>query len=304
MNFLVWLEWKEKCFRASARDIAYLKSRLPPGAKVVWVHSERAFLKALPRATHALVWNFEANWYESAKKLKVLATPAAGRELVAMPPATCRRPPMVHFGHFHGPLMAESVAAFILAWARGFFRHRPDSWGRAWLSDKVTEVAGTKAAIIGFGHVGQAIGMKLAALGVEVEGRRRKDEGERRKVAWEKYLRAADWVILALPSTTGTDDYVNAAFLRQLKRSAVLINVGRGNAIDEKALAIALKSKRLAGAYLDVRKVEASGTVPVFGQNVKALEKLENCLLMPHSSAFSPNYLKLAIDELIDEVPG
>lgn len=300
MNFVVWLEWKEKCFRASASDVAYLKSRLPKGAKVVWVHSERAFLKALPKATHALVWNFKADWYERAKNLQLLATPAAGRELIAPPPSTTANIAL-HFGHFHGPLMAESVAAFILGWARGFFRHRPDSWGRTWLSDKVTDVAGTKAAIVGFGHVGRAIGAKLEALGVEVEGRRRRDEGGR-KEKWEKYLRVADWVILALPSTTGTDNYVNAAFLQKLKRSAVLINVGRGNAIDEKALAAALKAKRLAGAYLDVRKVEVSGTVPVFGKNVKALERLENCLLMPHSSAFSPKYMQLAIDELIDEV--
>lgn len=301
IRFLVWLEWKETCFRAGKSDIAHLKARLPKNAKVVWVHSERAFLKALPQATHALVWHFKAEWYAKAKNLRVLATPAAGKELIDPPPTLGSRLLVLHFGHFHGPLMAESVAAFILGWARGFFRRRPDRWGRTWLSDQVTDVAGTKAVIIGFGHVGRAIGAKLEALGVEIRGKRRKEEVGRRKKEWEEYLQGADWIILALPSTTGTDHYVNAAFLKKLKRSAVLINVGRGNAVDEEALAAALKAKRLAGAYLDVRKVEPSGTVPVFGKNVKALEKLENCVLMPHSSAFSPNYVKMAIDELVDE---
>lgn len=298
ISFLVWLEWKEKCFRATKDDVAYLQTILPKSAKIIWVHSERAFLKALPQATHALVWHFKAPWYEVAKNLKVLATPAAGQELIAPPPSTPNAP-IVHFGHFHGQLMSESVAAFILGWARGFFRRRPDSWGRVWLSDKVTEVAGTRAAIIGFGHVGQAIGAKLEALGVEIKGKRRSETGE--KGEWEAYLRTADWVILTLPSTTGTDNYVNDEFLRQLKRSAVLINVGRGNAVDEVALAAALKAKRLAGAYLDVRKVEASGTVPVFGQNSKELEKMENCVMMPHSSAFSPKYVKLAMKEMVGE---
>ena len=47
------------------------------------VKSERAFLKALPSATHAVVWHFKNEWFARAKILKVLATPAAGRELVA-----------------------------------------------------------------------------------------------------------------------------------------------------------------------------------------------------------------------------
>lgn len=295
IRFLVWLEWKEKCFRAGKSDIAHLKTRLPKGAKVVWVHSERAFLKEIPAATHALVWHFKTEWYARAKHLKLLATPAAGRELIALPPTTHYPQPTIHFGHFHGPIMSESVAAFILGWARGFFRRGPNRWPRVWLSDKVTDVAGTRAVIIGYGHVGRAIGEKLEALGVGVVG------GSRSRRVENKVLKEADWVILALPSTTGTDNYVNAAFLRKLKKGAVLINVGRGNAVDEVALAAALKTKRLAGAYLDVRKIEPSGTVPVFGKNAKALEKLKNCVLMPHSSAFSPNYVKMAIDELVDE---
>ena len=47
------------------------------------VKSERAFLKALPSATHAVAWHFKKEWFARAAKLKVLATPAAGRELVA-----------------------------------------------------------------------------------------------------------------------------------------------------------------------------------------------------------------------------
>lgn len=295
--YLVWLEWPEKCFRVDAEALRLLRTFVPKGSRIVRVRTEKAFLKALPSATHAVVWNFKAEWFGSAPRLKMLATPAAGRELI---PENGPKGVRIHFGHFHGGIIAESVVAFILAWARGFFAlssYRRSGaldarWPRTWLSDKCREVAGTKAVILGYGNIGRSIGAKLEALGVSVVG------VTRSRPAQSAELKAADWVILALPSTTGTDKFVNAAFLRRLSKTCVLVNIGRGNAIDEVALASALKSGRLAGAYLDVRQCEPSGTVPYFGVNVEELESLENCILSPHSSAFSPTYVSSCFKEL------
>ena len=119
--YLVWLEWPEKCFRIDAEALRYLKLCVRGKGRVVRVKSEAAFLWHLPEATHALVWNFKSEWFAKAPRLKVLATPGAGRELVAL-----EAPPGVtlHFGRFHGDIMSESVAAFVLAWARGFFAVR------------------------------------------------------------------------------------------------------------------------------------------------------------------------------------
>ena len=106
---------------------------------------------------------------------------------------------------------------------------------------------------------------------------------------------------MALPSTTGTDDVLNAKLIRKLPRTCVVINVGRGNAVDEKALYKALKSKRLAGAYLDVRKHEPSATVLEAPGYVRGLADLPNCIIMPHASAFSPRYLIHCFEELKDD---
>lgn len=298
--YLVWLEWPEKCFRVDAGALRVLRTLVPKGSRVVRARTEKAFLRQLPQATHAIVWRFKAEWFVRVPKLKVLATPAAGRELV---PETGPEGVRIHFGHFHGPIIAETVAAFVLAWARGFFAlaaHAQSgaadaAWPRTWLSDKCRTVAGTKAVVIGYGNIGKAIGAKLAALGVEVTG------VSRHCPARAADLKAADWVVLALPSTTGTDGYVNASFLKKLSRKAVLVNIGRGNAVDERALAAALKGGRLAGAYLDVRKNEPSGTVPLFGANAPELEGLANCIVSPHSSAFDPNYVASCFKELYDD---
>ena len=299
--YLVWLEWPEKCFRVDAEALRALKGLLPKTARIVRARSERAFLKALPEATHAITWHFKADWFSKAPHLKVLATPAAGQEFV---PTKGPKGVKIHFGHYHGQIMSESVLGFVLCWARGFFRPelKKGAWLRTALSGKCYDVAGTKAVIVGYGNVGRAIGAKLSAMGVEVYGLTRHGifHGNRtfEHSNIRTFLRDADWLILALPSTTGTDDFLNAKLIRKLPRKCVVINVGRGNAVDERALYAALKSKRVAGAYLDVRKHEPSATVLETPGYVKELADLPNCIVMPHASAFSPRYLIRCFEEL------
>ena len=286
-----------------AEALRHLRTAVPKGSRVLRTRSEAAFLKALPKATHAITWHFRADWFAKAPRLKVLATPAAGQEFV---PTKGPKGVKIHFGHYHGQIMSESVAAFVLAWARGFFRPelKKGAWPRTALSDKCYDVAGTKAVIVGYGNVGRAIGAKLAALGVDVYGLTRHGIYRNGKFHCSPSpssftsLGEADWLILALPSTTGTDDFLDAKLIRKLPRKCVVINVGRGNAVDERALYAALKSTRIAGAYLDVRKHEPSATVLEAPGYVKGLAGLPNCIVMPHASAFSPRYLKLCFEEL------
>ena len=305
--YLLWLEWAEKCFRLNARDLAYFRSLVPANAKVVRARSERAFLKALPGATHAVVWDFKSEWFANAPNLRVLATPAAGRELV---PTEGPKGVRIHFGGFHGQIIAESVIAFMLAWSRGFFvvRKAPTGWPRVWLSDKCRTLAGTTAVIAGYGRIGRAIGAKLAPLGVDVYGITRHGfyHGDRRigQSADRPVLSSADWFVLALPSTTGSDDFLDAKLIAKLPRSCVVVNVGRGNAVDERALADALAKGRLAGAYLDVCKAEPTAVrrkrTPTTAIDPKR-PNVPNLVLMPHASAFSPDYIRLCFKELKDD---
>ena len=301
-HYLVWLDWPEECFRANASDMRHLKKLVPRSSLIEKVESEKAFLKKLPEATHIITWHFRKEWFAAAKKMKLLATPAAGRELIAWKnaPETVK----VHFGGFHGPIIAESVEAFCLGWARGFFRTPPKSgiWPRSWLGDKCFSVEGTKAVIAGYGKIGKAIGEKLSQAGVKVEGFTRKNIKNLAKA-----MRSADWFIMALPSDTGTDDFLDEMAVSRLPERAVVINIGRGNAIDERALAKALREKRIAGAYLDVYKSEPTQLNPEFESKGEWLfggmkiDDIPNLVAMPHSSAFSPQYVKMAFDELKDE---
>ena len=275
------------------------------------VKSECAFLKALPSATHAVVWHFKKEWFASAPKLKVLATPAAGRELVAWRDAP--KGVKVHFGSFHGPIISETVLGFLLAWTRGFFWKGP-MWPREELAEHCGDLEGPTALIAGFGRIGRAIAERLEPFGVECFGITRHgvftlaDFHKGRPTAKKipiPLLRRADWFILALPSDTGTDDFLDARLIRRLPKKCVVVNVGRGNAVDEDALLAAIKEGRLAGAYLDVFKHEPTALNPRIGPRGKGLAAAKrvpwNLIRMPHACAFSSRYMKECFRELARE---
>lgn len=293
---LVWLHWPEKCFSLTDMNLHFLRKYVGEDVEILTCKKEADFLFKLRRATKVITWEFKAEWYKKAPCLKLVATPSAGHELIAPPPTDKIK---VHFGHYHGGIIAESVAAFILGWSRGFFRpEREDFWPRVELSDKCEVVEGTRAVILGYGNVGRAIGEKLERLGVFVTGITRSNKKE-----IPDAIHRADWIICALPGDTGTYNIVNADFLRQLRPWAVLINVGRGNAVDEKALLRSLRRGYLAGAYLDVFRGEPSP----FSQEAPVIYGREynhlpwNLIRMPHASAFCSSYLVRAFKELKDD---
>ncbi len=288
---LLWLNWPIGAFRLNAKSLAFYKS-LAKG-RVEAVRSERAFLKFLPLATHAVCWEFKKEWFAQAKRLRVLATPAAGRELLPtdeeMPKGVVR----VN-GAFHGKIMSDTVLACMFAHARGLYwahdwQVEGALWPRSAMSPHCYMVSGTRAVILGYGKIGRTIGAKLEALGVEVVGIRRNNIGELKEAC-----RTADWLIAALPSDTGTDDIVDAGVLRALPRRAVFINIGRGNCVDEPALVRALKEHRIAAAFLDVYKNEPLTASSPLAADIPGLHRL------PHASALAPDYLPLFFREISD----
>lgn len=112
-----------------------------------------------------------------------------------------------------------------------------------------------KAGIAGFGHIGQAIAKRVSAFGMEVAyfNSHAKPETAYR---FEPDLKAlAEWcdvLILAVSGGPRSANMINDDVLTCLGKNGVLINIARGTVVDEEALLVALKEKRIAGAGLDV----------------------------------------------------
>ena len=143
------------------------------------------------------------------------------------------------------------------------------------------ELFETRALIVGLGAIGKLIAERLEAFGVEVTGVTRSGrDGTLTPDQWQSRLGEFDWVVLAAPSTDETKTLVGAAELAAMKPTAWLINIARGDMIDESALLDALHGRRIAGAFLD----------PTYPEPLPADHPLwtaPNCLVTMHLSGRS-----------------
>ena len=112
---------------------------------------------------------------------------------------------------------------------------------------------GKTVLVLGWGAVGKCVGAACKGFGMEVVGVRRTADGEARGVdELHELLPNADFFVVALPLTEETEGLVGEEEIRLLPKHAVVVNVGRGKVIDEKALFEALKEGRIDSAGLDV----------------------------------------------------
>ncbi|WP_419875848.1 D-2-hydroxyacid dehydrogenase [Candidatus Pristimantibacillus sp. PTI5] len=162
--------------------------------------------------------------------------------------------------------MADHALALVLALTRGIHLARDDQAEQRWGRRQLTTLSGSRALILGWGGVGQAIARRLAAFGVQVEAVRRSHQGAPQQDAtgfvvrgldsWREKLPNTDILILALPLTKETHHLVGSNELLQLPSGSMVINVGRGATLVEKDVLSALRSDHLLGAALDVVEQE------------------------------------------------
>ena len=306
-NILVNIRHDEvACWNFLPRHQEQLEAGLA-GCHVHVCGSDEEFAAALPTADTCMVWRFQQEWLAQAPALKLLSTPAAGRDYFHIVPPPGLR---LMYGQFHGELIGETVVGMILSLARGILpavtTFASDVWPRKQLAAIMRPLRGSHVVILGLGHIGSWIGKLLKPFGVRISGMRRNlakpapewfDEQDRLFGADEMvdYLKTADFVVLALPGTTETDQLLNGHCINQLKPTAFVINVGRGNAIEQMSFFSALSAGRIAGAFLDVFPDE-----PLTPQSM--LVKCPNLWRMPHASAISGNYLDLYVEDFLKQL--
>jgi D-2-hydroxyacid dehydrogenase (NADP+) len=303
VRVLVFLESDVPTFAARDAQIARLAAQVP-AATFVSCRNRAAFLTQLPAAEAVVVWSFEREWYSAAPLLRHVFTPAAGKELIGADPGGRVS---LHFGSFHGQLMAESLLGMMLFLNRRFGvaleRQRAHDWDRAaYVSTQ--RLRGQTALLVGYGAIGQHCGALLKSVGLRVLGVRRDPSRgglhADRVYGAEQLADAvadADHVACIVPGDRSTDGLIDAAVIACMKPSAHVYNLGRGNAVDTPALVAALRAQQLAAAFLDVVPEE-----PLPADS--PLWDVPNLYLTPHASAITAQYLDLYFDELARELSG
>jgi len=185
---------------------------------------------------------------------------------------------------------ATPLAEFAVAGALHFVKDVPgllaSQRARRWQRHVSGVLAGRHAAVVGLGATGRRVAELYSMLGVRVTGVGRPGgqyqlpEGTVLVSTDEldALLPMVDILVLACPLTPATTNLINAERVAALPAGAIVLNIARGQVIDESALTTALSSGRLAGAALDVFEVE-----PLPGGS--ALWDLPNVLVSPHSAS-------------------
>ena len=194
--------------------------------------------------------------------LRWVHTGSAGVDHILTPSFRASGITLTNSAGVHAPSIAEWVVALILAEAKGLeaiFRQQRE---HVWKVVRSEEITGRHALILGGGHIAREIASRLRAMGVRVTSVTRSGlpSGEFDAVADVASLRSlcgsADWLILAAPLTRDTRGIISADLIATLPSRARIVNVARGELVDERAMLEALTERRIAGAILDVFEQE------------------------------------------------
>jgi glyoxylate/hydroxypyruvate reductase len=216
----------------------------------------------LGRAEGALAWRVPRGAFATAPRLRWVQTLTAGVEgwlaRPDLPPAltlTCAR-------GTHRIQMPENILGALFHIAKPFAAAQRDQEMRRWTRRLGEPLAGKTLGILGLGAIGQEVARKANALELTVIGTRR-DPVPVPHVArvlppegTAEVLGAADFVLLLLPVTPATRDFMNARRLREMRPTAWLLNYGRGELVVDADLVDAVKSRVINGAVLDVFRTE------------------------------------------------
>lgn len=203
--------------------------------------------------------------------------------------------------------VAQHALALIMELARGTGSHtagiREGEWSRrnewCYWNRTPLSLTGLTMGLIGFGHIGQALGRYGAALGMEVlawsPSRKGRPDYAFQYVELDEIFVKADIISLHCPLTPKTDKIINAQSLAAMKPGVLLINTARGGLVDEEAVAAALNSRRIGGFGADVLGVE-----PPAPDN--PLLRTPNTLITPHMAWATTRARQNIIDIMADNI--
>jgi phosphoglycerate dehydrogenase-like enzyme len=162
----------------------------------------------------------------------------------------------------HAESMPENIIGALLYVAKPYAAAVANQKRGTWVRTVAQPLTGKTLGILGLGAIGQHVARIASVLGMRVIGTRRRPEPVPNvaKVLpadrTPEVLAESDFVLLLLPATPETDNFINAERLAMMKPGAWLLNFGRGHVIKDDELIAAVKAKKIAGAVLDVFRQE------------------------------------------------
>lgn len=240
-----------------------VEPRLPKWVEPRWFMSKEEALDLAPSA--------EIGWFDfaqhapmaevvtAATSLRWLNSIYAGLDFLPLDLLAERGTVVTNGVGINAITIAEYTVMLMLAHAKGYREVVRAQERREWLLDSPgkRELFGERVLLLGLGAIGGLIKTRLEAFGMEVVPVRRSGaDGALMPHEWRTQLGSFDWIVLAVPATAETQHMIGAAELAAMKPNAVIVNIARGEVIDQDALVAALEDKRVEAALLDVTTPE------------------------------------------------
>jgi len=274
--------------------------------------ARRVAVEALPRTdtptqaqradTEAmLAWGAPAGLLPQMAKLRWAQALTAGVETwLALPDLpsgltlTCAR-------GTHRESMAENILGALFYLTKPYAAIVEDQKSSKWSRRMCTPLAGATLGILGLGVIGQQVASIATAIGMRVIGTKRRTESMTGIAEvfppehTDEVLAQSDYVLLLLPATPDTENFMNAQRFARMKPNAWLLNFGRGHLIADADLIAAVQSKRIAGAVLDVFRQEPLPVEHPFWTT-------ERIIVLPHIGGGHPQRDKVVARLFVDNL--
>ena len=232
-----------------------------------------------------------------AGKLKWVHSFSAGMDRVLTPELVDSPILASNSSGIHATPIAEHIIGFLLIFTRQFYQSFRNQQEKIWQRiNELTELRDKIVLVVGLGHIGKETARLASLMGAKVlaidqAGKEKPDfvETLETKEKFNELLPLADFVVICAPLTKETHHLFGKEKFKQMKPTAVLVNIGRGAIVNERELIDALENKVIAGAALDVTEEE-----PLAKES--PLWEMDNVVITPHHSRISERYMERAID--------
>ena len=220
-------------------------------------------------------------------KLKYIGVLATGVNVVDLAAAQEKNITVTNIPDYSSISVAQHVFALLLSLTNHVSPHsqtiKQGKWAQCqdfcYWDYPILELADKTLGIIGFGNIGQKVAQIATAFGMHILAYRQPQKKHKLKninfTELDTLFQKSDVISLHCPLNNQTKEIINSQNLNKMKKTAFLINTGRGGLINEKDLANALNQEKIAGAGLDVLATE-----PPLPHN--PLLNAKNCLITPH----------------------
>lgn len=234
-----------------------------PGSNFIFTSAKEINRETLQDA-HIIIGNPPLDMVKGCKNLKWLQLDSAGADLFVKEGVLPRGVKLTNSTGAYGLAISEHMIGVLLSIYKKLYLYRDNQNNSLWKNEgEVKSIYGCTALVIGLGDIGGDFAKRIKALGGYTIGVRRSDTNKPEYLdelylmdKIDELLPKADVVALSLPETKETYKLFSKEKISKMKKDSVLINVGRGTAIDTEALCDALESGKLLGAALDVTDPE------------------------------------------------